>query len=1520
PAPASLAGLFFLAILALAPTAGAVDVGPNQNLTWGTGDLENTTLNQVNFTGTVPGTDTEPNTVKGAIATLKTAITAYAADPANPDKLSALNDALAAYNTAITDARNNGTLGTIHFASSLTLTATTGSADQRLNVAGNAASFDHAAYTSLTITGNNTLSGGGGAVSVGTGGLFAVTGDGTIVFDKNAVNVGGGIWNVSGTVSFAGETRFTGNSANTGGGINSSGTVSFAGETSFTGNTARSHGGGICNTGGTVNFAGPASFTNNSATSIGGGIYNSGTVSFAGETRFTGNSAVAGGGIYNIGGTVNLSPTNSTDIIRFSGNKHSFGANSIYMFTSGSLNVGGAGTIDMRDPMAGHASNVIAINKSGDGAWYLGGTNTFAQGGTGKTTFTVSEGTLHLYRTGEVDNSAYADGKVAVGTINLAGTDSSFTLGTGASLSLGGTGHSISAATIKLEADSTLAFDLAHHDANAGTPMLTLSNTSSVGDVGVDLLSLNSAGTYTLASGPGFANISETAPTFRGENITGTLLDGVLTLNTTTDLKVTVDSLPNNAAITWTGATSGSWNLAAKNWNDDARNSQQYLPGDAVTFTTNSAGTVSINAGGVVVSDMTVSGGDYTFSGGPILVDASSYNDGVGGTATGKLTLSGGSADFTGITGANNFAGGINISGGKLIVANANQLGTALSKVSFQSTVGGITDLGTVISTLQTAITAYAAGNITLTDLTTALSAYNTAISNARGNGLGTIQFSNALTLTAATNTYDHRLYVGDGKAASFHLADGTTLTITGNNYSGSGGAVSVGTGGLFAVTGNGAIVFEGNTATDNGGGGNGGGIYNEDGTVSFSGPATFTSNSATNGDGGGIYNDDGTVSFSGPATFTSNSASGIGGGGIYNFVDTVSFAGPASFTHNTARGSGGGIFNRYGTVSFAGETTFTGNTAGSGGGIYNDRSTVSFAGPATFTGNTARRGGGIFNENGTVSFSRPATFTSNSATSGNGGGIFSTTSVTMDKYLAFTGNSAGSDGGGIYSPSSVSLGSFTLMEGNSAKSGERGGGAVFSSNLSLSAHTLMRDNLAKTDGAAIYMRGNDATNTASLDTGAGTAAGAIAFTGNKSGVDFTNPDNPGGTANSIHLEQYTKLELKGDGNIYFDDPISSKITPAYDGDTNLGRNSLVKTDSGFVQFMGDNRLNTTGGAGNTVDIQKGTFRLAGNATFDATGAGAFNVATVATLAGSGTIKANGFTISGTISPDSDRFEIPTFVEKGDAANGATASHYNFFLDDKPTTVSDAKKIGTLTFAGNTELDGATLAIDIASASSYDTIAVTGNVIFSGTNTVAVSSGAVNGIYEILTASSDMTLDADDFGKITGTGADGYSYTRGSSVQLQSGNAKTLQLTLDTTKNTTLTWTGSASGNWHNTGTGDENWTDTPGGAANETRFMNGDTVIFDSTGSNKGVAVVPGGITVAGMTVSGDGYVFSGGKITGSGTLAVNESATFKNQFEFTQGASIADTKTLTVDTTAAGWELSNVVSGDGALTKTGS
>jgi hypothetical protein len=170
--------------------------------------------------------------------------------------------------------------------------------------------------------------------------------------------------------------------------------------------------------------------------------------------------------------------------------------------------------------------------------------------------------------------------------------------------------------------------------------------------------------------------------------------------------------------------------------------------------------------------------------------------------------------------------------------------------------------------------------------------------------------------------------------------------------------------------------TISGNTASGLGEG-VGGGIYNEDGKVTVD-TSTISNNSASSSGsdgvatGGGITNDNGTLIVT-ASTFASNLTSGVQGaigGGIYNggklIVTQSTFLHNSSNSSNSYKSGGGGIAN-FGTLT-AINSTFADNSVegkqGSyGGGIYYNgvKGSSDIIRFCTLFKNSSRAGGGIF-------------------------------------------------------------------------------------------------------------------------------------------------------------------------------------------------------------------------------------------------------------------------------------------------------------------------------------------------------------------------------------------------------------------------------------------------------------------------------------------------------------------------------------------------------------------------------
>lgn len=224
----------------------------------------------------------------------------------------------------------------------------------------------------------------------------------------------------------------------------------------------------------------------------------------------------------------------------------------------------------------------------------------------------------------------------------------------------------------------------------------------------------------------------------------------------------------------------------------------------------------------------------------------------------------------------------------------------------------------------------------------------------------------------------------------------------------------------------------------------------------------TITSGVATSG--GGIFNDNGTVTLNN-STVSNNTAS-AGGGGIHNDWGTVTLNN--STVSNNYASTGGGIFN-FGTVNILNGSRVEDNlTSNNGGGINNEGNTV-VVDNSTISGNRSAylHGGGInSNFHGMVTIRNGSTIANNSAPLNHGGGVHSDGTVIVENST-FSDNSAGAEGGGIktYDSGAVNV-TNSVFTGNRAASG--GAIANWTSNTTVTDSTFI-DNTGTYRGGALY-------------------------------------------------------------------------------------------------------------------------------------------------------------------------------------------------------------------------------------------------------------------------------------------------------------------------------------------------------------------------------------------------------------------------------------------------------------------
>jgi len=389
-------------------------------------------------------------------------------------------------------------------------------------------------------------------------------------------------------------------------------------------------------------------------------------------------------------------------------------------------------------------------------------------------------------------------------------------------------------------------------------------------------------------------------------------------------------------------------------------------------------------------------------------------------------------------------------------------------------------------------------------------------------------------------------------------------------------------------------LTISNSTLSTNSAFSDGGGIYNNGGTLTISN-STLSTNSAFSG-GGGIYNA-GTLTLT-SSTLSGNSTTGSsvgkGGGSIYN-AGTLTLIN-STISNSLARyGSrnGGAIYNA-GVAAITHSTLFNNSSSGAGGGIYNT-GTVTLTQSALSSNTTMHMGGGIYNDTGGTITVTNSTISGNSTQSiGEGGGIYNTGTVTLTSST-ISGNSATERGGGIFNNADgIIVLAYSTLSGNSVPGKEGSSifnttmGTVTITNSTLSGNSASNGNIYNFGAVSI-------SNSTFSDNSAGRGS---AITNNGSGmVTVTNSTfsgNLGFNGGTIHNYSGTvtlnnTLIGKGaqDDNCY--GTISSNGA-AY----NLSDDNTCGAGVTEVASLGLGTLGANGGATQTIPL------LAGSPAIDA--------------------------------------------------------------------------------------------------------------------------------------------------------------------------------------------------------------------------------------------------------------------------------------------------------------------------------
>nr|WP_246339853.1 autotransporter domain-containing protein [Ancylobacter tetraedralis] len=666
-------------------------------------------------------------------STLSSAISTYASAP-TVENAAALAAAQAGYRQTIGEGQASGELPTLQITGLVSLDPAT---DRPITIAdGQAGAIRlEGADAALTMFGF-PISGTDSGIVVGSGSVLDLgVGEGQMqgyIFAGNHAGTGGALYNASGTVSIARATfidnaaasssgailntgvmtltdsTFSENSSGYGGAIGQFGTL-LVERSRFTGNDALSVGGAIYTSGASPTTVIESSFSGNSAGEKGGAIsaegpYRPFVLSIV-DSDFTGNSAGSvGGAIALEGGTLNLTVSDGFSSL-FSGNMADGEASAIhvgtgvrmnvsptfFVYTASALKVGAetGALLDMRDPMSGDADHVTnTVAKAGAGTWALGGANVFAVSGTGSTDFAVSEGRLYLFAAGEVANPTTQDedAVVGVGTLQLDGATSTFTVGADATLVAGGANSVSTDGTIAFEDGATL------RGGNAATAMGGADPTFMEAG-GATSLSLTATGGITLEGTLDIAALGAT-DSFTLNGVLGGA-DGALAKSGAGTVILT------SASTFAAGTTISAGTLALSGSGALAAAGAMTLDGETGVFDISAAdGARSIGSlSGIAGSSIVLGTNGLTIGGSGETTFAGSF-DGTGGltkAGTGTLTLSGTSAQSwqvdagTLAAAAGGFTGDVGIDGDatfELVAATASTYAGTLSGTGTFATSG----------------------------------------------------------------------------------------------------------------------------------------------------------------------------------------------------------------------------------------------------------------------------------------------------------------------------------------------------------------------------------------------------------------------------------------------------------------------------------------------------------------------------------------------------------------------------------------------------------------------------------------------------------------------------------------------------------------------------------------------------------------------------------------------------------------------------------------------------------------
>ncbi len=566
-----------------------------------------------------------------------------------------------------------------------------------------------------------------------------------------------------------------------------------------------------------------------------------------------------GGGVATFGGTAGTVTVDIADgPVTFTGAKFVSDGYVVAAAVGSSLTTTTAATGIQVDPaMTATISAPITgtgggINKTGTGTLVLSGANTY----TGATTITDGTLKLHADQSGATGAVTVKTGGTLSGVGSLLGkTASAVTVENGGTLA-GATGSTLTTGALTLNASSNVNVTLGA--LNPAAPLFVVNG------------NLALAGTLNVASAPGFGNglyrLFDFTGTSAGTLALGAVPGAIGDFSFVTTTANQFNLLVNSTSLFWAGGN-GNWATGGAGWNNAANAAVNYTPTFAIF--NGAVGTVTVDPAGVEFQGAQFVTDGYTVTGGALNTLTTAVRD-VRVDSTKTATIASAITGTGGInkrdlgtlvlSGANTHSGGTTVSEGTLQLGSGGTTG---------SVAGNITTNATLAFNRSDAVTF--AGNISGTGAVTKLGTNTLSLTGTNTHLGGTTVTTGTLSIGAGGTAGSITGNITNNATVAFNRSDAATIA---GNISGTGAVTKLGantlsltgasthTGGTTVTTGTLSIGAGGTTGSVTGN------IVN-DATLAFNRSDALTHAGIISGTGAVTKLGTGTTTFSGANTYT---------------------------------------------------------------------------------------------------------------------------------------------------------------------------------------------------------------------------------------------------------------------------------------------------------------------------------------------------------------------------------------------------------------------------------------------------------------------------------------------------------------------------------------------------------------------------------------------------------------------------------------------------------------------------